>query len=167
VGLKVLVILKIKLKIKFGGVQDMLKIKKLTESAKIPERAHESDAGFDLFSDEEIIIPSQERKVIKTGISATLDFPENKDFSCYLRIAPRSGMAVKKGIDVFAGVVDIAYRGEIMVCLFNSSKEDVEIKKGDKIAQMIPTVIFKTNIQEVLSLEETDRGDKGFGSSGR
>jgi dUTP pyrophosphatase len=145
----------------------MLNVKKLTESAKIPEKAHESDAGFDLFSDEDVIIPAQERKVVKTGISVSLSFPESKDFSCYLRIAPRSGLSAKKGIDVFAGVVDINYRGEFLICLFNSSKEDFEIKKGDKIAQMIPTVIFKTDIKEVSSLDETDRGEKNFGSSGR
>ncbi len=145
----------------------MLHVKKLTESAKIPEKAHESDAGFDLFSDEDIIIPAQERKVVKTGIAVSLSFPESKDFSCYLRIAPRSGLSAKKGIDVFAGVVDIGYRGEILVCLFNSSKEPYEVLKGDKIAQMIPTIIYKTKIIEVDSLEEADRGEKGFGSSGR
>ena len=143
-----------------------MKVKRLTETSKLPERNHENDAGFDLFSDENIIIPALERKVIKTGISVSLDFLENKDFSVYLRIAPRSGLSVKKGIDVFAGVIDIGYRGEILICLFNSSKEDVEIKQGDKIAQMIPTVIFKTEVLEVENLDETDRGEKGFGSSG-
>ncbi|MDD4049481.1 MAG: dUTP diphosphatase [Candidatus ainarchaeum sp.] len=143
----------------------MINVKKLTETAKLPERAHDDDAGFDLFSDEDVVIPAMERKVIKTGISVSINF-ESTDYSCYLRIAPRSGLSVKKGIDVFAGVVDLGYRGEIMICLFNSSKEDFEIKKGDKIAQMIPTLILKTNIQEVNSLEDTSRGEKGFGSSG-
>lgn len=143
-----------------------MKVKRLTETSKLPERNHENDAGFDLFSDEEIVIPPLERKVIKTGISVSLDFIENKDFSVYLRIAPRSGLSVKKGIDVFAGVIDIGYRGEILICLFNSSKEDVEIKQGDKIAQMIPTVIYKTEVLDVENLDETDRGEKGFGSSG-
>lgn len=143
-----------------------MKVKRLTETSKLPERNHENDAGFDLFSDEEIVIPPLERRVIKTGISVSLDFIENKDFSVYLRIAPRSGLSVKKGIDVFAGVIDIGYRGEILICLFNSSKEDVEIKQGDKIAQMIPTVIYKTEVLDVENLDETDRGEKGFGSSG-
>lgn len=143
----------------------MLKIKKLTKTAKLPERVYESDAGFDLFADENLTIPSMERRVIKTGISTAISSPENNEFSVYLRIAPRSGLSVKKGIDVFAGVIDINYRGEIMICLFNSSKEDFEIKKGDKIAQMIPTVIYKTEILKVDSLDQTDREDKGFGSS--
>ncbi len=145
----------------------MINVKKLTESAKIPEKNHENDAGFDLFSDEDIIIPSMERRVIKTGISISLENNFENNFSAYLRIAPRSGMAVKKGINVFAGVVDLEYRGEIMVCLFNSSKENIEILKGDKIAQMIPTIILKQEIKEVDSLDDTERGEKGFGSSGR
>jgi len=145
----------------------MMNVKKITESARLPERANQDDAAFDLFSDEETIIPSMERKVIKTGISIALEPIDSEVFSSYLRIAPRSGLSVKKGIDVFAGVVDIGYRGEIMVCLFNSSKEDFEVLKGDKIAQIIPTVILKTNVKEVDSLEQTERGEKGFGSSGR
>lgn len=145
----------------------MLKIKRLTESAKIPVKAHENDAGFDIFSDEEVTIPPFQRKTIKTGISIALDFIESKDFSAYIRIAPRSGLSSKKGLDVFAGVIDIGYRGEYLVCLFNSSKEEVNILKGDKIAQIIPTVIYKTQIIEVDNLDETSRNKDGFGSSGR
>ncbi len=145
----------------------MINVKRLTETARLPERAHDNDAGYDLFSDESMIIPAQERRVIKTGISVSMTSLVSDVFSSYLRIAPRSGLAVKKGINVFAGVVDISYRGEIMVCLFNSSKEDFEVLKGDKIAQMIPTVIVKEDLKEVGSLDETTRGDKGFGSSGR
>lgn len=145
----------------------MINVKRLTETARLPERAHDNDAGYDLFSDESMIIPAQERRVVKTGISVSMTSLASDVFSSYLRIAPRSGLAVKKGINVFAGVVDISYRGEIMVCLFNSSKEDFEVLKGDKIAQMIPTVIVKEGLKEVDSLDETTRGDKGFGSSGR
>lgn len=145
----------------------MINVKRLTETARLPERAHDNDAGYDLFSDESTVIPAQERRVIKTGISVAMTALSSDMFSSYLRIAPRSGLSVKKGIDVFAGVVDISYRGEIMVCLFNSSKEDFEILKGDKIAQMIPTVIVKETLQEVDKLDETARGEKGFGSSGR
>lgn len=145
----------------------MIKVKKLTESAKIPEKAYPTDAAFDLFSDEDTIIPSMERKVIKTGIAISMDPIDSDIYSSYIRIAPRSGLSAKKGIDVFAGVMDISYRGEFLVCLFNSSKEDFEIKKGDKIAQIIPTVILKTDIKEVDSLDETDRGVNNFGSTGR
>ena len=145
----------------------MIKVKKLNKDAKVPEKAHDNDAGYDLFSSESVIIPTMERRVVKTGISLAMNAPESNQFTSYLRIAPRSGLSVKKGIDVFAGVIDIGYRGEIMICLFNSSKEDFEITKGDKIAQIIPTVIFKSEIKEVENLDDTSRGEKGFGSSGQ
>lgn len=145
----------------------MIKIKRLTPTARLPEKAHNDDAGFDIFADEGMIIPAMERRVIKTGISVEMTPLDSEIFSSYLRIAPRSGLSVKKGIDVFAGVIDIGYRGEILICLFNSSKEDFEILKGDKIAQMIPTVILKENIQEVDFVDESLRGEKGFGSSGK
>ncbi len=145
----------------------MLNVKKITKTAKLPEKAHSGDAGFDLFSDIDLVIPSLERDVVKTGISLKIDPPKEKEYSIYLRIAPRSGLSVKKGIDVFAGVVDIGYTGEIMISLFNSSKEDFVIKKGDKIAQIIPTLILKTQIKEVDGHEQTERGDKGWGSSDR
>ena len=145
----------------------MIKVKRLTESSIIPKKAHMEDAGFDLFSDEETIIPSNERKLISTGIAFSLPSLNTNNKSIYLRIAPRSGLSVKAGIDVFGGVVDHNYRGEVKVCLFNSSKEDFEIKKGDRIAQIIPTLIFVDDIIEVDDLDKTERDQKGFGSTGK
>lgn len=144
----------------------MIKVKRLTTTAKLPTKAHDSDAGFDLYSDEEVIIPPMSRATVHTGIAIQLpEIPEsNKDI--YVRIAPRSGLSVKSGIDIFAGVIDRGYSGEIIVCMFNTSKEEFKVNKGDKIAQMIPTLIFKGNLLEVQELEETKRGEKGFGSSG-
>ena len=144
----------------------MKKVKRLTDTAILPKKAHEGDAGFDLFSDEEITIAPFERNLVSTGVSFSLPFLNLKNQSLYLRIAPRSGLAVKAGINVFAGVVDFNYRGEIKVCLFNSSKVSFEIKKGDRIAQIIPTLIYVDDILEVEDLDETERGEKGFGSSG-
>jgi deoxyuridine 5'-triphosphate nucleotidohydrolase len=145
----------------------MIKVKRLTTTARLPTKAHESDAGFDIYSDEDKVISPMSRESIHTGIAIEIpEIPEsNKDI--YVRIAPRSGLSVKAGIDVFAGVVDRGYIGEIIVCLFNSSKEEFKINKGDKIAQMIPTLILKDNLLEVKELEETRRGEKGFGSSGK
>jgi dUTP pyrophosphatase len=144
----------------------MIKVKRLTATAKIPTKAHESDAGFDLYSDEEKIIPPMSRATVHTGIAIQIpEIPEsNKDI--YVRIAPRSGLSVKSGIDIFAGVIDREYIGELIICMFNSSKEEFKVNKGDKIAQMIPTLIYKDNLLEVQELEETRRGEKGFGSSG-
>ena len=82
-------------------------------------------------------------------------------------IWPRSGMAVKQGVDVFAGVVDSGYRGEVMVCLYNSSSSPVEISKGDRIAQMLIQPVPLVRIAEVSNLDDTSRGDGGFGSSGK
>lgn len=146
----------------------MIKIKRLTETAKLPEKAHADDAGYDIFSDEDdVLIQPKTIHTFSTGIIFIL--PEFKEGNkhIYLRIAPKSGLAVKKGIDVFAGVVDAGYRGELKICLFNASDQPVEIKKGDKLAQAIPTIIYTDEIQEVDSVDETDRGASGFGSTGR
>ena len=146
----------------------MIKIKKLTETAKLPEKAHIDDAGYDIFSDEDdVVIQPKTTYTFSTGIVFIL--PEFKEGNkhIYLRIAPKSGLAVKKGIDVFAGVVDAGYRGELKICLFNASDQSVEIKKGDKLAQAIPTIIYTDEIQEVQNIDESDRGTNGFGSSGR
>ena len=99
-----------------------LYIKKLKNSAAIPKRATEGAAGYDLASAEETVVPEKGKTVVKTGISIAT--PEG----CYGRIAPRSGLAVKKYIDVGAGVIDSDYRGEVGVVLFNHSDEDFEVK---------------------------------------
>ena len=141
-----------------------LQVKLLTDTAIAPEKAHETDAGFDICSDEEAIIRPGERKLISTGIAIELDSK-----MCYARIAPRSGLAVKWGIDVMAGVVDSGYQGEVKVCLINHSEESYFIGKGDRIAQLILTIIMPTS--EVVVFEEFEegsgRGSKGFGSTGK
>ncbi|HOW29604.1 MAG TPA: dUTP diphosphatase [archaeon] len=145
----------------------MIKIKRLTETAKVPTKAHEEDAGYDLYADEEKIIPAQSRESIHTGIAIELPDLQEENKEIYVRIAPRSGLSVKSGIDIFGGVIDRGYTGELVVCMFNSSKEEFKVNKGDKIAQMIPTIIYKDNLVEVTELQESKRGEKGFGSSGK
>lgn len=145
----------------------MIKIKKLTETAIIPTKAHEEDAGFDLYADEDKIIPAQSREVIHTSIAIELPEIKEENRDIYVRIAPRSGLSVKAGIDIFAGVVDRGYTGELVVCMFNSSKEEFKVNKGDKIAQMIPTIIYTDTLEEVEELGVSKRGGKGFGSSGK
>ena len=134
--------------------------KLLTESAQMPFKAHNSDAGFDLCADEDAWIFAKQRTTIKTGIS--FDMPENMAGLIW----PRSGLSVKKGIDVLAGVVDSGYRGEIMVCLYNTSDEDVEIKRGDRIAQIIFQEVPEVGITVTDSLGSSQRGSDGFGSTG-
>jgi len=145
----------------------MIKVKRLTETAKLPTKAHEEDAGYDLYADEEKIIPAQSRESVHTGIAIELPDLQEENKEIYVRIAPRSGLSVKSGIDIFGGVIDRGYTGELVVCMFNSSKEEFKVNKGDKIAQMIPTIIYKDNLVEVTELQESKRGEKGFGSSGK
>lgn len=135
--------------------------KLLTESAQMPFKANRTDAGFDVFADEEAWVFAKQRQTIKTGIS--LEMPDNMAGLVW----PRSGLSVKKGIDVLAGVIDSGYRGEVMVCLYNTSDEDVEIKKGDRIAQIVFQEIPNVSLMLREDLTTSARADAGFGSTGR
>jgi dUTP pyrophosphatase len=138
----------------------MIKVRRIHELAIIPKRNNPTDAGADLYSVEEINIPPLSRKLVSTGIC--IEVPEG----FYARIAPRSGLAVKHGIDVLAGVCDSSYRGEIKVVLYNTDHENsFEVTYGDKIAQLIIEQHFNFNFEEVDELSLTTRGNKGFGSS--
>lgn len=138
-----------------------MKIKLLSKDSKVPFRANKTDAGADLCSSEDLQIGPLERKAVPTGIS--IEVPEGY----YGRIAPRSGLAYKNGIDVLAGVVDSSYRGEVKVILFNTDKNNYfEIKKGDRIAQLIIEDHFNFEFEIVEELSYTDRGSGGFGSTG-
>ena len=142
-----------------------IKVKKINELAKIPFRANPTDAGADLFSVVEETIPPLTRKLIKTGIS--IEIPESTLKSYYGRIAPRSGLAYKNGIDVMAGVIDSSYRGEIGVVLFNSDQnQEYKINIGDRIAQIIIEDHYNFDFEEVSNLSESNRGQSGFGSTG-
>ena len=141
----------------------MFRAAKLHPNASIPQRNGAGDAGYDLFAVEDTTILPQYWKGVGTGI--TLEFPSD----CYARIAPRSGLAFKKGIDVFAGVVDSSYRGEIRAILMNHGTDPVEVKAGDRIAQIIFERIYTPEVIEEVPVEEltrTDRGEGGFGSTG-
>lgn len=140
----------------------MLKIKKAHPNAKLPFRNNPTDAGADLCSAENKIIPPLSRAIISTGIMVELPDPNT-----YIRIAPRSGLAAKYGIDVMAGVVDFGYRGVIGVILYNTDKDNsFEIKEGDRIAQLIIETCHRPEFVEVDDLSNTSRSDNGFGSSG-
>ena len=137
---------------------------KLDENAKIPEYGSEYAAGIDLFSSntEDIIIQPKNRKLISTGLYISWDDPKY-----YMRIAPRSGLSVKNCIDVGAGVIDYDYRGELKILLINNSNDkEFIVSKNMKIAQMIPTRMVRLNLNITDSLEETVRGNGGFGSTG-
>lgn len=139
-----------------------LLVEKIDKNAIIPFKAHDDDAGMDLFSIEEIILEPMERKMIHTGIKIQL--PKNTE----AQIRPRSGLALKHGITVLntPGTIDEGYRGEIRIILINFSKEKFKIQKGMKIAQMVIKPVLNLQVEEVYELTETSRGESGFGSSG-
>ena len=138
-----------------------IKVKKIEEQAIIPTRSNSDDAGWDLYSITTRSIAPSQRVTIRTGIS--LQIPEE-----YVGLIwPRSGMSVKNGIDVLAGVVDSGYRGEIKVCLLNTSREWMDIKEGDRIAQILFQQVPHFQLQEVDILQNSDRGEGGFGSTGK
>lgn len=125
-------------------------------------RANPSDAGIDIRAAEDANIPPLGRATVSTGLC--LEIPEGH----YGRVAPRSGLAHKHGIDVLAGVVDSSYRGEIKVVLHNTDKEEsFRVSRGDRIAQLIIERHYNLEFVEVDDLTTTDRGSGGFGSSGR
>lgn len=139
----------------------MIQVKLLTENSKLPTRNNPTDAGLDLYSSEVALIKGGSWKAISSGISISI--PDG----FYARIAPRSGLAYKHGIDIFAGVVDSGYRGEIKAILYNASEKDYLVNIGDKIAQLIIEKCYLWDIIAVNDLDNSERGGNGFGSSGR
>ncbi|MCK4635933.1 MAG: dUTP diphosphatase [Candidatus Moranbacteria bacterium] len=137
-----------------------LQIKKNHLDAKIPKYTIEGDAGLELYSLQDVSLFPDERKIVKTGIS--MKIPK----SYVGLIWDKSGIAVKGGIKTMGGVIDSNYRGEVGVILKNLSDDIYEIKKGDKIAQMLIQKVECSIIEEVDELDETERGDGGFGSTG-
>eukprot|EP00523_Entomoneis_sp_CCMP467_P011085 CAMPEP_0168721646 /NCGR_PEP_ID=MMETSP0724-20121128/2191_1 /TAXON_ID=265536 /ORGANISM="Amphiprora sp., Strain CCMP467" /LENGTH=220 /DNA_ID=CAMNT_0008768297 /DNA_START=16 /DNA_END=678 /DNA_ORIENTATION=+ len=142
--------------------QAPLAFKRLSETAVLPQRGSELAAGLDLCASRSMTIPKGERALVPTDLAVAC--PPGT----YARIAPRSGLALKKGIDVGAGVIDADYRGPVGVILFNWGSEDFNIQQGDRIAQMILEQIVLPIVEEVVDgeLPETTRGAGGFGSTG-
>jgi len=138
-----------------------MEVKLLTDNAVVPTLGSSGAAGFDIYSNQIIDVSPDSRELVSTGISIKLPF------GVYGRIAPRSGLAVKHGIHVGAGVIDRDYRGEIKVLLFNLSKNVFSINPGDRIAQLICEHYETPPIKLVDELDETDRGSGGFGSTGK
>jgi dUTP pyrophosphatase len=139
-----------------------LLIKRLCPDAILPTRANPTDAGLDLYSLNDYTIFANSKELINTGIAITV--PDGT----YGRIAPRSGLSTKN-LFVNGGVIDKSYTGPVKVILYNINSQNqlYEIRKGDKIAQLILEKIEYADIIEVDDLEKSDRGEGGFGSSGR
>ena len=141
-----------------------VKVKLLNKELELPKYKTEYSAGMDLSAsiNENIILKPMERKLIPTGIAISLP----KDYEAQIR--PRSGLALKNGITVLnsPGTIDADYRGEIGVILINLGDKDFIIEKGMRIAQMVINKIEQCDLVEVEELDETKRGNGGFGSTG-
>lgn len=141
-----------------------VEIQKLSDTAKIPEYAHPTDAGADVFSSENVTIAAGETKIIKTGLKVAIPIGYE------IQVRPRSGLSAKTGIRVAnaPGTIDSAYRGEVGIILHNTSTTPYEIKIGDKIAQLVISPVPMIKWKEVATIsDDTDRSTGGFGSSGR
>ncbi|HJK86220.1 MAG TPA: dUTP diphosphatase [Candidatus Megaira endosymbiont of Nemacystus decipiens] len=143
-----------------------VRIKMLDNSKGLdmPHYSTESSAGMDLRAaiDQDVVIKSGEVKIIPTGIALAL--PENTE----AQIRPRSGLAAKNSVTVLntPGTIDADYRGEVKAILINHGREDFVVVRGMRIAQMVISHYIKANLKHVNSLDDTERGDGGFGSTG-
>ena len=142
-----------------------LKFKKLHENVNLPSYQTEGAAGMDLcaFLDEPITLKSLERRLIPTGLK--MEIPHGYE----AQVRPRSGMSIKHGITLVncVGTIDEDYRGELCVPVINLSTEEFTIHNGDRIAQMIIAPVTRANLEVVSELSETNRGERGFGSTGK
>lgn len=137
-----------------------LKVKKLNPDAKLPLYGHKGDAGMDLFSSLDYVLPKSEIYAVPTGIC--VEIPKG-----YVGLIwDKSGVSLK-GAHRLAGVVDAGYRGEIKVVMVNLSQNPFVIEKGMKIAQLLIQTVEEPEIVEVKDLEDSSRGEGGFGSTGK
>lgn len=139
-----------------------LRIKRMHDDAKLPLQARAGDAGMDLFSVEEQVIPAGEWRLVKTGLQ--LELPAGTEG----QVRPRSGLALKHGITVLnsPGTIDEGYRGEVGVVLMNHGRVPFTVEKHMRIAQLVVQVVPSVTVIEVQDVTETERGAQGFGSSG-
>lgn len=143
----------------------MLRVKLLDPDARIPAVAHPGeDLGYDLFALEAATLAPQATVRVRTGIAVEARHPSTGE-PLGLLVRDRSSMAAR-GIATTAGVIDAGYRGEILILMTNLGTAPVELKAGEKIAQMIPVPILTGMVEAVESLEDSARAEKGFGSSG-
>ncbi|MFY9588366.1 MAG: dUTP diphosphatase [Actinomycetota bacterium] len=139
-------------------------IQRLDDGLPLPERAHPGDAGFDLRSTVDLVLAPGERALVPTGIAVAIPLGYAG------LVQPRSGLAARHGVSIVntPGLIDSGYRGEIKVIAINlDPKEPFEIHRGDKIAQIVFYPVPETKLREVDELPDSERGEGGFGSSGR
>ena len=141
----------------------ILPIKRLDEDVELPSYAYEGDAGLDLRSAENVVLKPFERRLVSTGLAIAI--PDG--YAGFVQ--QRSGLALREGLSMAntPGLIDAHYRGELKVCAINLDPErEIHITKGERIAQLVIQKVPRVSLMEVDSLDETDRGVGGFGSSG-
>jgi dUTP pyrophosphatase len=148
-----------------GGVSRAvrLEIKRIDPELPMPAYAHEGDAGLDLYAAESVTLEPFQRRLVPTGIAIAI--PEG----CAGFVQPRSGLAVRHGLSLVntPGLIDSHYRGEIKVIVINLDPETpIDIRRGDKLAQLVIQPVVRAQLREVDVLDETVRGEGGFGSTG-
>jgi dUTP pyrophosphatase len=139
---------------------DILRFKQLDERAILPARGSSFAAGLDICSIEDLVIEPRQRATARAGLAVAIPH------GFYGRVAPRSGLAAKQGLDVLAGVVDSDYRGELCCVLYNTSDVAIALPAGSKICQLIIEKIITPKAAWANDLDETARGAGGFGSTG-
>ena len=142
-------------------MSDSLKFTKLHPGAKLPARGSRHAAGLDLSAVEEVTLPPGGRAAVRTGLAVAVPV------GFYGRVAPRSGLALRHGLDVLAGVIDSDYRGEVVCVLVNHGEAPVRVEAGRRMAQLIIEAIITPLPEWADGLDETERGGGGFGSSER
>lgn len=136
--------------------------KRIHPDAVLPAYAHPSDAGMDVRSVADIVVPPGGRALVPTGLVAIIP-PMHE-----IQVRPRSGLALKHGVTVLntPGTIDSGYRGEIGVIFANFGDKDFAVSKGDKVAQLVFAPVVQPEIEETDTIDDTDRGAGGFGSTG-
>nr|WP_282101608.1 dUTP diphosphatase [Corynebacterium callunae] len=137
---------------------------RLDKELPMPKRAHRGDAGVDLHATTDVVIAPGHREVVGTGVAIALPL------GTVGLVHPRSGLAAREGLSIVnaPGTIDADYRGEIKVCLINLDPETpISIKRGDRIAQLVIQKVELVDFAEVEELDETVRGDQGYGSTGK
>jgi len=139
----------------------MIKIKKLKNNAVLPSYAHAGDAGMDMYAAEDVHIRKGERGKVPTGIA--MEIPEG-----YVGLVwDKSGLSINHGLKTLGGVIDSGYRGEIIIGIVNLSSEDYTLEKGHKVAQLLIQKIESPVVEEAIELNDSHRGEKGLGSTGK
>lgn len=137
-----------------------MKFVKTHEDAKLPERAHDSDSGYDLYSVSEVIVPGDGSVVVPVGLTLGYLTP-----GWWFRVEPRSGLGFKHNLQPHLGIIDNGYRGDLGVKLYNFSNVNITLNKGTKIAQLVLYPHVTAEVSFIDEAVEADRGDAGFGST--